>query len=95
MIAKGNEVGPMEAAVTETVQSLTGDSSAEAALVELAYQYARAMDAGKAGALDAGPKLVAVLGELLLTPRSRRGSLPQAPEAPRGALHALRDKASG
>lgn len=95
MIAEGNEVGPMLAAVNQTVQGLTGVSDKDAALVELARRYARALDAGEATVLEVGPKLAAVLGELLLTPRSRRGLVPEATEAPRGALYALRDRASG
>lgn len=95
MIADGNECGPMLAAVNETVAHASGVQPGDAALVELARRYARALDCGEASVLEVGPKLAAVLGELLATPKSRRGLLPEAPEAPRGALHALRDRASG
>lgn len=73
----------------------------DVAAVALAKRYAHLLDEGNDEALaDFGPKLLAVLVELKLTPKARSavlagGGAPGAAGGQRAALHALRQRTAG
>lgn len=65
------------------------------AVADLALGYAKQVDAGDVELLDAGPKLLAALAALLLTPAARAAAVKAAPTStpkadPLDELHARR-----
>ena len=57
----------------------TGDEPRDAATRALALHYAAEIDSGAADLADHGPKLLAALDALLLTPRARAAATKRAP----------------
>ncbi|MEZ5411041.1 MAG: hypothetical protein R2761_23625 [Acidimicrobiales bacterium] len=83
----------VRSALESSLPSLSALSPADGAAVELARAYADAIDRDPDELVKLGPKLLDVLGSLLMTPKARAAVATGAPELPEGnPIDALRER---